>query len=115
MPKPNQFRVKFGRKTGAFCGLHFKDGISRETVAGQHDWRFVRLRGVWGASRVDLTPAETEAPVGPVEAATSNHPTIEGAATTPHASAVAPAIPPAAEKPPRAEKQPKANGTKKAK
>lgn len=125
MPKPNQYRVRFGRKTGAFCNLHFKDGVSRETVAGQHDWRFIRLRGVWGASRVELIPAETEAPTGPVVAEPiHNYPATKGAGAaepeaTPAVSAAAPTDPPVEEKKPTAapkqEKQSKANGSKKAK
>lgn len=122
MPKPNQYRVRFGRKTGAFCNLHFKDGVSRETVAGQHDWRFVRLRGVWGASMVELIPAETEAPTGPVVAEPiHNHPATKGAAAaeaTPAVSAADPTDSTVEEKQPTAApsvRPSKASGSKKAK
>jgi hypothetical protein len=77
MPKPNQYRVRFGVRTGAYCGLHFKDGISKETVVGPQDWKFVRLRGVWGASKVQLVPVDT----------------IEGAAAPAAASAAGAAAP----------------------
>jgi hypothetical protein len=94
MSKPNAYRVKFGTKRGVFCGLNFRDGISKETVAGPMDRRYRWLRNTFGSSKCELIPADTgEATAAPAEASIPDTDPIEGAESPAAASAEQSSVP----------------------
>lgn len=52
------YHVQFRSKTGAYLGLHFVNGVSREVVEGPKDPMLKKLRAIFGSASFSLIPAE---------------------------------------------------------